>query len=309
MSIIVKIFQGPGNQLFQYAYGLAASKRIGTELKLDLSWFENNADHRSYILDRFGITAEVATIDEINYIRSCNGSNSIQYRFNLLRNSFAPRHRKVIVKEDLSCFDSELKNPYRSSHIEGYFSSELFFEDLKKDVRQELKFKNELPASCSQIIDKMNPENAVALSIRRGDFLKYPLHNICSIQYYQRSVEQIKKTVSEPHLYIFSDEIDWVKQNMQFDVAHTFIENIEDYMEHIRLMGRCKYHIIPNSTFSWWGAWLSDPKVVIAPDLWLSADKEIHIQEFGNWVETAHTVPQSWQRIPCSLEGEELMHE
>jgi len=100
----------------------------------------------------------------------------------------------------------------------------------------------------------------------------------------------------------------WVKENMKFDAHPVFVDDMNDHMEHIRLMQKCKYHIIPNSTFSWWGAWLSEPKLVVAPQHWLNPDREIHLNEFGKWVETSHTVPESWIRIPNSLKGEQLMH-
>ncbi len=305
--IIVKIFQGPGNQMFQYAYGLAASKRVGTELKLDLSWFKDNSDHRQYILDRFKIDTKTASEEEIRDIRSCNGPHFLQYRYNLLRNSFAPRHRKVDVREDLSKFDELLKKPYSSSYVEGYFSTEMFFEDYIEEVRKAFVFRSEAPDSSKQVIRNIRSESAVAVSIRRGDFLKYPLHNICSKQYYDRAIERIQKSVKQPELYIFSDEISWVKENMKFDLPHVFVEKAKDHMEHIRLMSLCKNHIIPNSTFSWWGAWLSDPELVIAPNLWLNPDRDIHMKEFGKIIETSHTVPSTWERIPCRLDGEDLM--
>ncbi|MBL4585894.1 MAG: alpha-1,2-fucosyltransferase [Flavobacteriales bacterium] len=307
--IIVKIFQGPGNQLFQYAYGLAASKRIGTELKLDLSWFNDNSDHRAYVLDRFNIDVEVATKAEIEYTRTCNGRNIFEYRYNLLRNALAARHRKAVVKEDISYFDAALKQPYENSHIEGYFSSELFFREFEDEVKKQLVFAKKPPAASLQIMEQMNSENAVALSIRRGDFLKYPLHNTCSVEYYQRAIEKMQESIEKPKLFIFSDDMDWVKANMKFDLPYVLVPEMTDHMEHIRLMENCRFHIIPNSTFSWWGAWLSTPKRVVAPQHWLNPDREIHLKEFGKWVETSHTVPESWVRIPNCLEGEQLMHE
>lgn len=304
--IIVKIFQGPGNQMFQYAYGLAAAKRVGSELKLDLSWFEKNSGHRSYILDRFNIQTPIASNEEVEFIRSKNGKNFFEYRFNLLRDRLAPRHRKAVVKEDLSKFDEELKRPYRNSYIEGYFSTEQFFADAENEVRNTFRFVRPMPANVQQIADAING-NTVAFSIRRGDFLGNPLHNICSIEYFKRAVERMKEIVPELNLLVFSDEIEWIESNLKFDVPHRFVPSMEDHMEHMRLMSLCQHHIIPNSTFSWWGAWLSKPKTVIAPDLWITDDEKVHQEKFGHWVETRHTVPKSWIRIPAKLEGETMM--
>lgn len=304
--IIVKIFQGPGNQMFQYAYGLAAAKRVGTELKLDLSWFEKNSGHRAYILDRFNVQTPVATQKEVDYIRTRNGRNFLEYQYNLLRDKWSPRHRKAFVKEDLSKFDVDLKRPFKNSYIEGYFSTDQFFSDAEPEIRNALRFVKPISGQVEKLASSIS-EKTVAFSIRRGDFLGNPLHNICSVEYFQRAIESMKHTLPELELLIFSDEIDWIESNLQFEVPHRFVQGVEDHMEHMRLMSLCKHHIIPNSTFSWWGAWLADPITVIAPDLWITADIKIHEERFGHWVETHHTVPTSWIRIPAKLEGENLM--
>lgn len=304
--IIVKIFQGPGNQMFQYAYGLSAALRAGTELKLDLSWFDDNSHHRSYILDRFLINTPIANMDEIDYIRTKNGKNFLEYRYNLIRDKLAPRHRKAVVKENLSVFDKALILPYKHSYIEGYFSTEQFFADFEMEVRQAFKFAGDMPDDVAELANSID-SNTVAFSIRRGDFLGNPLHNVCSVQYFYRALAKMKEVLPELNLLIFSDEVDWIQENMEFDIPHRLVPKFRDHMDHMRLMSMCKYHIIPNSTFSWWGAWLSQPKHVIAPEIWISDDKQVHDETFGHWVETRHTVPTGWMRIPACLPGENVM--
>jgi hypothetical protein len=304
--MIVKIFQGPGNQMFQYAYALAASKRIGTELKLDLSWYEENSTHRPYILDRFNISAAFATKEEVEYIKSKNAPDFLSYRWNLLRDSVAPKHKKAIVFEDLSKVDLDLLHPYKNSYVEGYFTSELFFKDFEKDVRKELRFQPLVSQSVKEVAEAID-SNTVAISIRRGDFIGNSLHNICSKEYFYRAIEKIQETIGNPTLLIFSDELEWITDNMKFDVPHRIVPKLEDPMDYMRLMSHCSNHIIPNSTFSWWGAWLSEPKIVIAPDSWLAKDVKAHENTFGHWVETKHTVPENWLRIPAQLDGELLM--
>jgi len=304
--MIIKIFQGPGNQMFQYAYALAASKRIGTELKLDLSWYDENSAHRPYILDRFNISAAVATKEEVEYVKSKNAPNFLNYRWNILRDSIAPRHKKAVVFEDLSKVDLDLLNTYKNSYVEGYFTSELFFNDFKKEVRQELRFQPTISQSVKEIVDSIDV-NTVAISIRRGDFIGNQLHNICSKEYFYRAIEKTQEAIENPTLLIFSDELEWITENMKFDVPHSIVPKLEDSMDYMRLMSYCSNHIIPNSTFSWWGAWLSKPKLVIAPDFWLAQDFKAHENAFGHWVETKHTVPENWLRIPAQLDGELLM--
>ena len=304
--IIVKIFQGPGNQMFQYAFGLAASKRLGVELKIDTSWYNENSTHRAFILDRFQLKASVATPQEVAYVKTLDGRNFLEYRLNLLQDQFAPRHKKAVVKEDLSVFDKDLLRPNKSSYLEGYFTTQNFFQDNIDSVRSAFKFKNQQPKNAAEIASQIT-ENTIALSIRRGDFLGNPLHNICSVEYFYRAVEKLKERIANPELLIFSDEIDWIKANMQFDDSHKYVIGVDDHMDHMRLMSLCQHHIIPNSTFSWWGAWLSGSSNVVAPNLWLTADESVHQEMFGHWVETRHTVPESWTRIPESLDGETMM--
>ena len=304
--MIIKIFQGPGNQMFQYAYALAASTRIGAELKLDLSWYDENSAHRPYILDRFDISAAVATKDEVAYVKSKNASNFLSYRWNLLRDSIAPRHKKTVVFENLSKVDLDLLNPYKNSYVEGYFTSELFFKDFEKEVRHELFFQPTISQNVKEIVDSIDV-NTVAISIRRGDFIGNQLHNICSKEYFYRAIEKTQEAIENPTLLIFSDELEWITENMKFDVPHSIVPKLEDSMDYMRLMSYCSNHIIPNSTFSWWGAWLSKPKVVIAPGFWLAQDVKAHKNTFGHWVETKHTVPENWLRIPAQLDGELLM--
>ena len=304
--IIVKIFQGPGNQMFQYAYGLAVSKRLGVELKLDTSWYDENSNHRTFILDRFNLKTEIATAKEIEYIKTLDGKNFLDYRCNLLRNRFASRHKKAVVTEDLSVFDKDLLLPNSTSYLEGYFTTQNFFQDFALEVRNAFQFAENAPSNVAEIASKIN-QNTIALSIRRGDFLGNPLHNICSIEYFKRAFERFAQIDSNLELLIFSDEVEWIKENMNFDVPHKFVSGVEDHMDHIRLMSMCKHHIIPNSTFSWWGAWLSGSSNVITPDLWLTGDQKVHEKNFGHWVETRHTVPENWIRIPAKLKGESTM--
>ena len=307
--MIMKIIQGPGNQMFQYAYALAASKRIGVELKLDLQWYHHHSDHRPYVLDRFNISAQEASKAEIEYVKTKNAPDFFHYRWNLLRDRLAPAHKKSIIEEDVSKFESKLKYPHHQSYIMGYFTSEMFFDDFATEVRNELTFRGELEGKNLEVAEKMRSSNSVALSVRRGDFLKNVWQNVCSIEYYKRAVEELLKSVENPIFYVFSDEVEWVKQNMDLGVNVHFMDfNHPDYMRDMRLMTHCKHHIITNSTFSWWGAWLSESKNIICPEHWLHPDRETHKAEFGgSWVEYSHVLPKSWKRIPNLVIGDTVM--
>jgi len=307
--MIIKIIQGPGNQIFQYAYALAASKRIGAELKLDLDWYRHYSGHRPYVLDRFNITAPVASAEEIQYVKSKNGPNFIQYRWNLIRDKLAPTNKKAVVVEDITHVDLSLKYPYRHAYIEGYFTSEEFFSDFSDDVKRELSFVGDLGERSAEVMSQMKESESVALSLRRGDFVGKEWQNVCTFEYYHRAIEQMEQMIESPVYFIFSDEVEWVKRNFKLNGKVVFMDfNHPNYMEDMRLMTYCKHHIIANSTFSWWGAWLSGSSNILCPVHWLNPNIETHRKEFnGKWVDFSHVLPKAWKRIPNLAEGDTLI--
>ena len=151
----------------------------------------------------------------------------------------------------------------------------------------------------------LKSDNTCSIHVRRGDFLKHPDHHPAqNLNYFMKATKEMPK---DSVFLIFSDDIEWCKNNFpKIPNKFYFIEGNKDY-EDLYIMSKCKNNIICNSTFSWWGAWLAEPKIVIAPDLWLTDNAEVHQKAFGHWVETRHTVPESWIRIPAKLKGENLM--
>ncbi len=312
--IVIKIFQGPGNQLFQYAYAFAAAKRLNVELKLDLSWYRAYSKHRQYILDRFQITAQEATEKEIYDIKSCNGANFFEYRWNLLnRKHLQPYYRKPVVIERLEKFDPNYKKVIDNTYIEGYFASRDFFEDQLPAVMQQLQFKS-LPNAVNQkTIEGIKSENAVAISFRLGDFLGQPWQNVCTLQYYRRCISYLAERYENLNFYVFSDDIDWVKEYFQIPHPTFYMDyNQPDYMEDFRLLTNFKFHIIANSTFSWWGAMLSqvNDKVVLCPQYWLNPDPSSYGMDFeGKAVDFSHVLPNEWIKIPNLMEGDsQIVH-
>ncbi len=295
--------------MFQYAYALATSKRIGVELKLDLHWYKENSGHRPYVLDRFNISAKEATPEEIEYVKSKDAPNFLNYKWNLVRDALAPPHKKVLVEESLMAVDTKLMHPHSSCYISGYFTSEIFFSDFKKAVLQELSFAKEMSPKTKEVSLQMQGCNSVATSFRRGDFLNKEWQNVCSVEYYKRAMDKVKEEIENPVFYVFSDELEWIRNNIVFDNDVHFMDfNYPDYMEDMRLMTYCKNHIITNSTFSWWGAWLSGSDNVLCPEFWLNPNIETHKVEFdGRWVEFSHVLPKSWKRIPNLVVGDTFM--
>ena len=136
---------------------------------------------------------------------------------------------------------------------------------------------------------------AVSLHIRRGDYVSNPVtnnyHGTCSLAYYKKAVLLLKEKIENPSFFIFSDDLLWARENLDFINDMTFIDldkSIPDH-EEMHLMSQCKHNIIANSSFSWWGAWLNEnsDKIVIAPKKWFS----------DNTINTEDLIPAKWMRI------------
>jgi hypothetical protein len=313
--IIVKIFEGIGNQMFQYAYARRQSMRYNVPFKLYLvnkkeiavpeqftddekrkfrivrRWYENDSMHREYLLNTFAIQGQFATEIEVYDTIKCNGKNYAQFKWNQFKNGIMPYYKKSLIQENPNiCFDKNLLKTNSNCYVEGYFSSERYFEDVAETIKKEFTFKAE-PSSVNRAkMREMQQHNSVCISIRRGDFIHKPMHNVCTMDYFAKAIEYVSKKIEHPYFYVFSDDNTWARENFTTDFPHEFVtHNYPDYMEDFRLMSVCNHHIIPNSTFSWWAAWLAEKKdsIIIAPKKWLHT----------NTIDYSAVVPQRWITI------------
>ncbi|MEN9921551.1 MAG: hypothetical protein RLZZ517_529 [Candidatus Parcubacteria bacterium] len=265
--IITKLKGGLGNQLFQYAFGRYLAEKNNDTLKLDILGLQQNSKDtlRFYLLDKFNITAEIANQDEIQKIKNPFGFLSKIARLintKILRNFYIGFEEKLL----------KLKG---NIYLDGYFQSELYFKEIEPIIRNEFTLKNPLSQLAQKIEEQIHNEGAsVSIHIRRGDYVTDPsaakAHGTCDLDYYAQAISEISSSIVNPTFFIFSDDIEWVKENLKVE-STTYVSNpnLTEYEELI-LMSKCKHNIIANSTFSWWAAWLnSNPsKIVIAPKQW-----------------------------------------
>ncbi len=180
-------------------------------------------------------------------------------------------------------------------YLQGYWQSEKYFKDIEKIIRDDFTFSEEPDYQNKQMADTIKCCEAVSLHVRRGDYVSNPVtteyHGICSEDYYRRAVREVERYCKNPQFFVFSDDPSWAKENLETGYPTTIIDfngSEKDY-EDLRLMSLCQHHIIANSSFSWWGAWLSwnPQKIVIAPKKWFNRP-EINTQDL---------IPESWIRI------------
>lgn len=166
--------------------------------------------------------------------------------------------------------------------IYGYFQTEKFFNKYSEKIKSELKINPQ--HNISSYYDQIVNSNSVCVHVRRGDYCQQNIV-ICDLTYFEKAVSIIKSKVDNPEFFVFSDDINWVKDNFKIEGMNYVDEDLKDY-EELSLMYSCKHFIISNSTFSWWAQYLSenDNKIVIAPEKWMPNDKEKRDIYQQNWI-------------------------
>ncbi|MFC1801914.1 alpha-1,2-fucosyltransferase [Patescibacteria group bacterium] len=276
--IIIKIIGGLGNQMFQYALGRNLSKKTDAILKLDITDFKGYKFHE-YSLNHFNIKEDYATKDEIKYFKKyARKYGKIWYPYNLFI-----ANEKRYIQEKQYTFNPEILKIKNSCYIDGYWQSEKYFKDIEHVIRKEFVIKKPLGDYGQKIAGAIkSKKNPVCLHIRRGDFANSPEqakhHGVSPLDYYYSAINTLTKTIPDAHFFVFSDSIDWVKDNLKLSYPITYVgQGSEKNYEDITLISYCKHHILSNSTFGWWGAWLGQTKdqIVIAPKKWFNKNMNL----------------------------------
>lgn len=287
--VIVSLKGGLGNQMFQYATARGISK--GKKIVLNQNFFTSHS-----------ITSETFTARrfELNIFKNLKARNLSRIERAILFNNRLSRVRDIVFPsfQNVSQKENEYVNIDSSLtpiSLDGYFQSEKYFLSIRSELLKEFEFPR-VDRRCSEMYNEIsNTRNSVSLHVRRGDYLKPEIslyHGILPTKYYQDASELIESQISDPHYFIFSDDIEWCKENLTFLNKRSLVyttKEVEPWND-MMLMSKCQHHIIANSSFSWWGAWLSENKgITTAPANWFNPQKAIfQIQDF---------VPESWMII------------
>ncbi|MFC1960138.1 alpha-1,2-fucosyltransferase [Chloroflexota bacterium] len=304
--ILVYVRGGLGNQLFQYACGRTLAKRLGTEFKLDLSWFETQ-NSRQYRLNDFNVIENIATPAEIelahastlkpprmrDYLKPAGMRNYLRWlkkgrQWHYFQEPQLTRYYQAI---DHITADEDV-------YLVGYWQFEKYFIDQAAFIRNEFKLTEPLPPENESLAAEMQNSQSVSIHIRRGDYVSdprfAPTHNVCTPQYYQRAMQYISQKITTPRFYIFSDDPEWCQQNIHSDYPIKIVSNNQSLPQYdLILRAKCQHHILSNSTFSWWGAWLNNNtnKTVVVPDKWTH----------GLSTEERNIIPAHWNATTLSV--------
>jgi hypothetical protein len=285
--VVTQLVGGLGNQLFQYSIGRALAEKHRTRLKLHVGVL-GEYRLRRYALTHFRTNADVLTESQAAEL-------GLEERpAGVLRGILNRRRIKRVVEKSFT-FDPTVLATIPPCYLIGYWQSPKYFESIEPLIRKELSIADPLDGINEIVARHIESTTAVAVHVRRGDYVTNPdtnrYHGTCSPEYYRDAEDWLKSRVGSITLFVFSDDPDWVRGNLHFTSPSRIVDhNGPDHAhEDLRLMSLCPHHIIANSTFSWWGAWLSlhQDKIVIAPRRWFT--------------EAAHStedlIPRTWVRL------------
>jgi hypothetical protein len=275
-SVTTYLMGGCANQIFQYATGLALARRLGVDLKLDISWFETATPEqpRMYSLGLFkGVDAGV--------VHSLRG--------------------QIIREEGFRYQPAIFENAPQKCSLIGYWQCEKYFFRLRDELRECLLPREPLPARSvateRAILDA--GQRSVFITVRRTDYVGNPYHVLLPMDYYREAAALIAAKVADPLFFVFSDDPEWCEANFKLPYRTTIAGNFDRTVERhlgredaeLYLMRLCSHAIMANSSYSWWGAWLGadvNGGIVIAPNSWFGPA----LQE-----DPRDIVPSRWLRL------------
>ena len=249
------------NQMFQYASLKGIARHRGYEFSIPPA-------------NVFGKRDPMVNTDEMNIYKV----------FGLDKKNTVGLFPNQVLAERMHTFDAELfENCPDNIDIFGYYQTHKYFDHIEDEIREDFTFDPELVKSCKEFLEYTYVfRDVIALHIRRGDYVSNPNHPSQPILYYQRALEMLP----DLDVVVFSDDTEWCKQQEIFSSDRFSVSEGNTTDADLCLMSLCQYHIIANSSFSWWGAWLAKSKKVIAPKNWFGGDcvnKDVSDMEFANW--------------------------
>jgi hypothetical protein len=270
--IYARLFGGLGNQLFQYSTARALSLRRGVGLGLDCRYLHREPAHLGLALHHFAIAADLNP-PGLPPHRSRSLAHGL-WRLGIGRPRFL-RERALGV-------NPAVMNARDDTYLHGYFQSESYFADALGQIRKELSI---ITPPSVENVDWLariaDDPQSVSVHLRRGDYVTVTkgnaTHGTCDEAYYRAALSEIAaRTGQAPRAYVFSDDPVWAAAHLSLGVEKVVIghNGPQQHYEDLRLMAACRNHVIANSTFSWWGAWLdaAPHKIVVAPKRWFASD-------------------------------------
>ncbi len=266
--IIVKIWGGLGNQMFQYSFGQYLANRLSVPVKYDIQLANSLSSFvsRDFALSHFNAEAIAATKEEVDKMKYFQNVHWARLERKLAQQ--LPSLFKHHIVEHNSPRPPEILPVKDDCYYEGYWQSLKYVAPVEKTLRRHFSLKESLSPQALEINNKIVSSYSVAIHVRRADYLTTKDYEACSIEYYKKAIAYLQERFSGLSFFVFTDDAPWCKEN--FPGEEFLVVSGNRHFEDMALMSRCRHAIIANSTFSWWGAWLNENKgkLVIAPEKW-----------------------------------------
>lgn len=292
-EVVVRLMGGLGNQMFQYATGHAAAKRLGVPLLLDRTFLDSRPPGmdwtpRDFALDVFAAPIAFADPGKVAILRRPI-DQPLHRRLRRLLPSLYPS----VVLERHPGFDAAVLRCRAPVYLEGFWQNEGHFLVVADELRFALFVPREAPDARNRALaEAMQACVSASVHVRQGDYAANAAtaryHGVCPPDYFHGAARELAERHGVERFFVFSDDPDWAQSNLSLPRPSEHIAHNTGRAAHwdLWLMKQCRHHIIANSSFSWWGAWL-DPrpdKAVIAPARWFA----------GTGTPASAIIPPAW---------------
>ncbi len=285
--IAVQLLGGLGNQMFQAAAGYALARRLGARLMFDLSRYRNNG-LRAYALAPFGLEATVREAQD-------GALHRLRQSLGLAQKHVPAWWPGEVYREPGFGFDPAFASLCNDVLIGGYFQSPRYFEPYSEEIAVRFAAEKLASPEAKALARKLEGEESVAIHVRRGDYAVDPralaVHGLVPDEYYENAADYIADRVPGARYYLFSDD---AKTATELAARLPRAEAMRGASagDDLFLMSRARHHIVANSSFSWWSAWLDRRPggIRVAPEAWFTP-------EAGAIQPTDDLLPREWVQL------------
>jgi hypothetical protein len=294
MTIIAQLQGGLGNQLFQYATARALAIQHQKKLFLDSAWFASSYED---VTSREVLIKLLKTCGELI---SINPSIRRPSKLRRIVQEYLPISPLIYLEKAGYRFDSGLTTlnlrHKQNLYLMGYWQSFHYFDSIREELMNEIQPINGISDDYRAYQDKIQSTSSTMVHIRRGDYVHLnsaaKVHGFLGLDYYRRGMNLMLDKNKDTHFFIFSDDLDWAKENLPYTEKMTLVyssDSSDNVIQELSLMTQCQNYLIANSSLSWWGAWLSkhSDAHIICPQHWTN---DLNM----NWDDL---IPGHWQRI------------
>lgn len=297
--IYIDIRGNAGNQFFIYSFARELQKKTGQVICLNTYYLNKYFPEYKFSLSEFRLNSKVIINSRKRlpffmntYCLPIKALKSLFSLFPSLGRICSKLWFLLMSKFGVYIWLGEtyvtipIKN-HRNYYITGFWQSERYFSDISSVLREELICKTPLQEKNKDLFNLINHTESICVTIRRGDYINNKNikrnYYICDDQYFYKGVSMIREHFNNAIVICFSDDIDWVKKNLNFNCPTYYESGNDSIGEKIRLMASCKHFVISNSSFSWWASYLSVREgITVAPSKWYVDNRPADIYR-NNW--------------------------